>query len=477
MKKIPEEKIYERWDLMSDELKEAIYNPLNIDIIDNVCNLNHLDDKKTLAIKVIVSEILFGFIYAQDFAQEIKNELGVDIRIADNIAFEVNRKIFDQFKNELEKLYQPLSKERPETSQAEKISLEGTVDLKQSQINDKNPEAKKTGQDFSNIVAQKVEGQEINLKEVNFSEPLSPGVDSANQEASAQDVSVKADILKDQKVELNGNLYAQPYMPKLEVASEKNSIPEQATFLNNDFGNVDTAQIKLDAPVIIHSNEDLPTIEEKKKSLGGVFGLFRKSSSAKLQKSYLDSTADNITAKIDSFGQLNQKSTESKSEMPKIKIIHYSDTAITKEELNPQAVKPEEKPQIIQEPIIKEPAKPQETFDLTNQNNESQKTEMQILSDVKIENNFNKIMPESELVNDAIDLKAQPAVSIENTKVLKSPEQIQPEIAKAPENPMEKNFPVNNLISSDSVKLEDIPVSNEVIDLRLLEKINDEKKV
>ena len=133
MLKITQQQALKRWDTLPQNLREAIFSELNADILWRICKEQHLSEDKIYKIAALAGDVIMGFIHPEDLAREIKQELGINIEIANSVAIEINRKIFMPIKSEIDKVYAP-------AAPAEEIEV---VDLRQrvaeQKIESENP--------------------------------------------------------------------------------------------------------------------------------------------------------------------------------------------------------------------------------------------------------------------------------------------------------------------------------------------------
>jgi len=111
MLKIPRKQVLDRWDSLSDNMREALCSEQNANILWKFCEAQHLSQDKIGIVAVLVGDVILGFTHPEDLTQEIRNELGLNQVIADAIAAEVDRKIFGPIRSELEKVYAPPTNE------------------------------------------------------------------------------------------------------------------------------------------------------------------------------------------------------------------------------------------------------------------------------------------------------------------------------------------------------------------------------
>lgn len=108
---IPKQQLYSRWDALSDTLRDAITSDINSQLVWKTGEGEHLSEEKIASVSRLVGYVLMGFIHPEDLANEIKNSLGIDVRIAAAIAEPINKKIFQPIQESLEEIYAPVGEE------------------------------------------------------------------------------------------------------------------------------------------------------------------------------------------------------------------------------------------------------------------------------------------------------------------------------------------------------------------------------
>lgn len=94
--------IVERWNLMPDILREAVTSSLLMDDLDAIQNNYHLSDAKTIQLSKLVRGVFYGLIHSEDLYKEIKDVLQIDPRLALEIYHEIDKKIFQSVKKDIE---------------------------------------------------------------------------------------------------------------------------------------------------------------------------------------------------------------------------------------------------------------------------------------------------------------------------------------------------------------------------------------
>ena len=108
MLKISRQQALNRWDILPDNLREALFSEYDADILWRICENQHLSEDKIRIIAILIGNVILGFIHLEDLAGEIKQELGINPEIANSIASEIERKIFAPIRSDLEKIYAPV---------------------------------------------------------------------------------------------------------------------------------------------------------------------------------------------------------------------------------------------------------------------------------------------------------------------------------------------------------------------------------
>jgi len=111
MIQVTKDKALQRYDLLTENLKAALFSSSNAEIVRKVGESQHLTEDKIVVIGKIIGYVILGFIHSEDLAQEIKDALNLNSEIANSIAQEIDRKIFALIRADLEKVYQPPTEE------------------------------------------------------------------------------------------------------------------------------------------------------------------------------------------------------------------------------------------------------------------------------------------------------------------------------------------------------------------------------
>ena len=259
---IDRQQILNRYDTLSEALKEAGFSPFNTKVIYQVGGEQHLTDDKILKISELVGYVLFGFIHPEDLAKEIKNEIGLNQPIAEAIAAEIDRKIFAPVRTDLEKVYAPPS--------------EQILDLREK-IAEKPAEEKPTGPVAAAPAA-----------------PVTAPPAPAEATAVVEEPKIVSVEEKPKPEEI------QP--PKIEPVQEPPAVAEAE-------------------PFIIHKEAEFKPVSETKKSLGGLFSFLKKKEEGEKSKEEPVKAQVKIGGKpLEAEPQKVTKPVEP----PKIKVVHYT---------------------------------------------------------------------------------------------------------------------------------------------------------
>ncbi|MEK9168423.1 MAG: hypothetical protein AAB698_01330 [Patescibacteria group bacterium] len=233
---LTEQQLQKRYYSLPEKLKDILDSENNLKIIHQICRAHQLnDDEKILIIEQLVGLILLGFVSADDLSREISENLHLNHRHSDDIAFEMNRKIFAPIWSEIEKAYSPVSE-----GEREEREIEPTTD---------------------NLQLTTDNQQEMRDK----AEPISMPIEIRKPEAfmvNKVEPPIRIIGFEEEKRETQLMDSALPYRE----APAEVQIKEKITAINEE-------------PLIIHEETELKPLSESKKSfksLGGLFGFLKK---------------------------------------------------------------------------------------------------------------------------------------------------------------------------------------------------------
>jgi hypothetical protein len=110
------EDVLERYSVLPDELLAILEDPNTEKIVETICQKNNVSKPEWIdTIKQLVGYVLMGFIHYYDLGAEINTELNFpNSKLGNDIAFEIDTKIFSPIKNILEKNYSPILSQKQE---------------------------------------------------------------------------------------------------------------------------------------------------------------------------------------------------------------------------------------------------------------------------------------------------------------------------------------------------------------------------
>jgi hypothetical protein len=109
MTSIPKEQVMKRWDSLPLVFREALCSEINSDFIWKTCEAEYIPNEKIYTVSRVAGIVLMGFLHPEDMAAEIRDEIGVDIRIATSIANSINQRIFAPIRADIDKIYNPIT--------------------------------------------------------------------------------------------------------------------------------------------------------------------------------------------------------------------------------------------------------------------------------------------------------------------------------------------------------------------------------
>ena len=106
MKALPSyNQLSERWDLLPQSLKDALYSEVGSTLLWTTCEAEHIPESKIRDIARLMGYVLMGFLRPEDMATEIRDSTGIDIRIASSIVGVMNQKIFSLLRPDIDKVF------------------------------------------------------------------------------------------------------------------------------------------------------------------------------------------------------------------------------------------------------------------------------------------------------------------------------------------------------------------------------------
>ncbi len=127
---VSEKQAEERWDLLPQVLREALFSEFVADTAEQVYANHHIDDIKAEKINKICALVLMGFLHPEEVSQEIKEELDLTREVTDPLADDLDKKIFSQYSADIKDVYDPAVRTSGTAAAlADKTSAEKVISL------------------------------------------------------------------------------------------------------------------------------------------------------------------------------------------------------------------------------------------------------------------------------------------------------------------------------------------------------------
>ncbi len=289
MIKISKQQLFDRWDNLPQNLREALVSEYNADILWRICEAQHLSKDKISVVATIAGDAILGFIHSEDLAQEIRLNLNLNPEIANLIAYEIDRKIFAPIRGDLRKNYAPAVAEAMADKPAEaEEALEGEP---LTPVADIRPPA--------------AEESAVSEREKEFEKPseeFKPSETPASISVSAKETEIP-ELKKEEPSVYSAVMEGPAYSEAMPASGE--AMPASGEAM----------------PAIIHKEEEIKPISQAPRSLGGLFGFLKKGSETKPE-------SQSITAQViltEQTGKLEEKPEIAQTEKPKMRVVHYSE--------------------------------------------------------------------------------------------------------------------------------------------------------
>ena len=104
-KEYTKDQIWELFEQLPEELKDAIFAVKTADEIYDACEKNNVEKEKIPAIAKLAGNVMLGILPLDEFQQDLEKEIKLNPEIAKNVFQRIHRFVFFPVKNELEKLY------------------------------------------------------------------------------------------------------------------------------------------------------------------------------------------------------------------------------------------------------------------------------------------------------------------------------------------------------------------------------------
>jgi hypothetical protein len=287
MLNISKQQALQRWEVLPDSLREALFSEYNADTLWKICQDQHLPEDKIKKIAILLGDVILGFEHFDDLAKDISLETGINQQIANSIVQEADRKIFLPIKSDIEKNYKPAPPEPLPTRQP-------VVEVKPME---KPAEAPAESSSFAKATADK-------------QKPISP-LDILKETPKETPIAPKP---------LIETPVAKPVTPSTPPAPQTPNPPAPKP-------STPPASPLAKGPLIIHKETEFKPLSESKKSLGGFFSFLNKGGSVK--KEIISPVKAKVEIGPETFGVKKEpspvKPAENKPvEQPKVKVVNYS---------------------------------------------------------------------------------------------------------------------------------------------------------
>jgi len=413
-------------------LREAFFSFENGEAISNVCEEAGLPKDIIKNVANVVGNIVLGFTHINDFSAELQSIPGIDKKAADAIIFQVDHRIFDPVRGDILKLYRTVSGSGP------RIIEETSVEIRER--------AKASGELYTPAelgepaVMTTKESTQFDVRKIKIQD---------GEDASA---AVIAEAPKDQ-------------------------IQEEG----------------IAAPTMIHSETELKTVSRKGRSFssfGGMFGFGKEKG--------VENGGAAITAQVSMAEGLQRKAGDvARTEQQAPRVVHYTAAKATEDIFGQQAQ--EQRQATAFAPVTKQehevnfepkmvdlmahdeqPASEQKTEEvrpietLQSSAREQAQEQRQATAFAPVTKQEHEVNFEQKSANSIQDMQQsvttpmQPAVApvvspqIPLGEVMKTPQRGEPSMTA-------------QATAEKEPRLAEIPVSGDVIDLRILERVDDKK--
>ncbi len=102
------EQVYERWDTLTDRLREAISSEANENFIQSLFDAKDVYNENADAALGIIGYVYLGFLHPEDLAEELVAQVGIDQTAAKEIQDACNTKLFTPIRADIDLTYHPV---------------------------------------------------------------------------------------------------------------------------------------------------------------------------------------------------------------------------------------------------------------------------------------------------------------------------------------------------------------------------------
>ncbi len=273
---LTEQQLQKRYYSLSQKIRDVLESENNLKIIHQICRAHQLnDDEKILIVEQLIGLILLGFVSADDLSREIGENIHLNHRHSDDVASEIDRKIFTSIRSEIEKVYSPVIEANQRGLEILEADKRGGEIASPSVRNDDEGEAK-----------------EIQYKEVE--PPLEVQPPKIEPEPPIRIIGME------EETKPTTNNQQPSEIPRESALSPRESAPEEG-------------------PMIIHEETEFKPLSESKKSLKSLSGLFGFLSASRRKKE--EKKPSSVRAEVEGAGFSKEISAKGEPAMGWKKII------------------------------------------------------------------------------------------------------------------------------------------------------------
>jgi hypothetical protein len=117
-KEYTKDQIWELFEQLPEELKDAIFAVKTADEIHMACEKNNVEKEKIPAIAKLTGNVMLGILPPDEFQTALEKKIGLKPDVAKKVLSQINRFIFFPIRNELEQLYKITSSQKDSSSDA-----------------------------------------------------------------------------------------------------------------------------------------------------------------------------------------------------------------------------------------------------------------------------------------------------------------------------------------------------------------------
>ena len=108
MDELPQEEIWKSYELLPEQLKEAIFSVQTADNIATACQVAGVTDSRESLVGKLTGRVLLGLISPEQFENELVTQAELSAQQAAQVAHQLQRLVFAPVKEQLAALYESL---------------------------------------------------------------------------------------------------------------------------------------------------------------------------------------------------------------------------------------------------------------------------------------------------------------------------------------------------------------------------------